>query len=93
LQQLQRSAVTGRTQGAHQLSVKARHARFKLLNVLHDLSEDKAMRRCDLLGLQGLKDVLPAGTQALAGQTQHLGHAFARNQCLDHGACRLAVQV
>jgi hypothetical protein len=80
-------------QGAKQLCVKAGHARFKFLDVRHDLGQTESMCRCNFFGLQGLKDVFPAGAQTIAGQVQHLGHAFSSNEGFDHGTCRLPVQV
>jgi hypothetical protein len=61
--------------------------------VRHDLGQNKTMCRCDLFGLQGLKDVFATGAQSIAGQTQHVGRAFARDQRFDHIARRLAMQV
>jgi hypothetical protein len=59
---LQGNAVTSGLQGAQQLRVKAGDTAFQLLDMRHDLDQNKSMRRCNLLGLQGLKDVFPAGT-------------------------------
>ena len=61
---------------AQQLRVKAGNARFKLLDMRHDLDQNKSMRGCDLLGLQGLKDVFPAGTQAIAGQAHRIAFLY-----------------
>jgi hypothetical protein len=63
-----------------------------IFDVLHDLREHEEVRGAELFGLQGLEQLLAPGMQP-ERQIQDLIHGFAGDECLDHGAGALTVDV
>jgi hypothetical protein len=75
-----------------QIRVHARDALLDLLDVLHDLIGHEAVHGAELLGVQGLEQLLAARPQTPLA-VQHLVHGLVGDQRLDHGARAGAVNV
>jgi len=90
LQQGKRIAFTG--QPFEQARIEAGDARFDLFDMPHQFAQDEAMTRGQFT-LQGVKQFFTAGFEPLAGQFQYFLWWPIGNDGLDHGACRLAMQV
>ena len=75
-----------------QVSIHPSDALFELLNMLENLRCHKAMHRTEFVRVQGLHQFLAAGAQTPFA-IEHLMQGTPVDQRLDHGACRLPVDI
>ncbi len=79
-------------QTVQQAGIEARDLRFQGFDMVHHFVQNKTMAGTQI-ALQRIQNLLPAGLEAMARQGQYLLRRGALNQRLDHGACRLTMNV